>query len=87
MKNYNNKTITKEIVEELEKLEFVQKPNFENYDLITVSNDGEFLELYKEEEYKQVASDDGENIEYKLIHGEESRRFRNNNFDGVYVEY
>ena len=80
MRELNNETITKEIIEEVNNnCRFVDKPNLKNYDYITIEDD--FIEITKEEEYKR-----NENLEYVKVTNREVRQFKKNNLSGVFVE-
>ena len=75
----NNKQITKEVIEDLKGVVFVDRPNFENYDIITIGNG--FIEISKEEAWER-----DEELNYNKVSGEEIRQFQKDSISGVYKE-
>jgi hypothetical protein len=79
MNNCNNKQITKEVIEDLEGVVFVDRPNFEHYDIITIGNG--FIEIVKEEVWER-----DEELNYNKVADEEVRQFQKDSISGVYKE-
>lgn len=80
MRELNNETITKEIIEEVNaNCRFVSVPNLKNYDYITIEED--FIELTKEDLWER-----DENGNYEQVSDSITRQFKKNNVSGVFVE-
>ena len=75
----NNKQITKEVIEQLEGVVFVDRPNFERYDIITIGNG--FIEISKEEAWER-----DEELSYNKVSDSEVRQFQKDSISGVYKE-
>ena len=81
MKEWTNKEIDNEVLNELKGMVFVERPAMENYDHITIGMGGHFLEIVKESRWER-----DENLEYHQICAAEIRKFKKNDVSGVWVE-
>ena len=80
MLEINNAKINKEMEELLNSFEFIDKPNFKNYDSCDIEDD--YITLYREDEYERDEYDN-----YVISKEGMTRRFKRNNMTGVFVEY
>ena len=80
MLEINNAKINKEMEELLNSFEFIDKPNFKNYDSCDIEDD--YITLYREDEYERDEYDN-----YVISKEGITRRFKRNNMTGVFVEY
>lgn len=88
MKNMYLEPISKEILDELSKYTFTPERDFSNYDSISVSEDGEYIEFYGEIVSKEpVYSKGGELMYYNYDTKSIERRYRRNKLCGEYFEY
>lgn len=70
-----NENITKKIIGELERFKFVERPNFEKYDYISILNHETYIELVREAYMKE------NKLKPQLV-----RQFKKNGISGVFVE-
>lgn len=88
MKNMHLEPINKDILNDLSEYTFTPERDFSNYDSISVSGDGEYIEFYGETVDKEPVYDKhGELMDYNYSVKSMERRYRRDKFSGEYFEY
>lgn len=88
MKNRYLEDITGEIIEELANYVFTPSVDFKKWDTISVSEDGEYIELYREDIIqKPVYAPNGELKYYNYDRRSYEKRYRRDKWSGEYFQY
>lgn len=88
MKDRYLEDIDQEIIDELSGLVFTRDVDLKKWDAISVSNDGEYIEIYRESYVKEpVYASNGELKYYNYNRRHQERRYRRDKWSGEYFEY
>lgn len=73
------KTDCKEVIKELEGLRYVDSPNLNQYDYVTIEDNGQYIELIMEERYKRDSLGKYKKVSNGCVTG-----YKKNNVSGFY---